>query len=520
MKIALFILFCFIYPVLVSAQSFHTVISIGTLSGDVPTFTPTKDNGFLITGMGFPAIDVPGYLYIIRLNPVGEVQWCKTITDGSYGMPSSVIQTADGGFLLSGSSILKLDSIGNIEWYRLDYSGTIRPTSDGGYISMGWREIDTNFRYAARILKLDADRNMQWQIGFRDTSQSELSAIGNAVVEVKDGFIVEGGHTDAQKNFLFASSFIAKVSTEGRLLWHRTIFDSSRGLLNGMRMLISKNNEIIIGTSVQNMTQSPALIYLCFDTSGNLKRTLAFEDLEGKIIAGIAESPNGDIHIAGTQFRDSSSGITIATISPSGMLKSVKRMHIPKMALTLTDMKSLDDGRLLLCGSLDVHGSVGTFMFVADSNTCFLKDILIVHRDVSISTDSNYILDNLPVDSPFYYSYTITDTQVTQYDLCSISSEVLSTTDIQQPAIPFPNPIFSNQEVAVALPEGTPTGNYLISVRNIVGREVFQNQIHLSGTSKSITIATVDLPVGTYTIELLDANTFASVWRGKVVKVH
>ena len=95
-------------------------------------------------------------VFLVKTNRYGTVQWAKTYgrTDNEHA--SSVQQTSDGGYILSGEMffssgsdysnafLIKVDAYGDLQWAK-SYGGTwaegfalVRQTSDGGYIAVGW----------------------------------------------------------------------------------------------------------------------------------------------------------------------------------------------------------------------------------------------------------------------------------------------------------------------------------------------------------------------------------------------
>ena len=119
----------------------------------------TSDRGFVLTcatdSFGAGGVD----LWILKLDSVGDIEWQRTY-GGSYDEQArSIQQTSDGGYIVAGDTfsfgagdvdlwILKLTSSGDIEWQRT-YGGwgedwtdcSIQQTSDGGYILGGWCEL-------------------------------------------------------------------------------------------------------------------------------------------------------------------------------------------------------------------------------------------------------------------------------------------------------------------------------------------------------------------------------------------
>ncbi|MFA7361066.1 MAG: T9SS type A sorting domain-containing protein [Candidatus Kapaibacterium sp.] len=129
----------------------------GPLDDQAYSIIQTADNGYAISGhttsFGAGSSDI----YIVKLDNSGTFLWSKAIggtlfDDGDGG----IIQTADGGYLVSGRSfsftssgddvyIVKIDSIGTLLWSKVaglstgfeDGDGGIIQTMDGGYLVTG-----------------------------------------------------------------------------------------------------------------------------------------------------------------------------------------------------------------------------------------------------------------------------------------------------------------------------------------------------------------------------------------------
>jgi hypothetical protein len=75
------------------------------------TLTSTQDGGFLLAGFTTSTTDGSWGnggkdVYLIRLDPFGGMLWNKYLGGSGDEVPSSVIQTADGGFVIAGTATL------------------------------------------------------------------------------------------------------------------------------------------------------------------------------------------------------------------------------------------------------------------------------------------------------------------------------------------------------------------------------------------------------------------------------
>lgn len=136
------------------------------------------------------------------------MQWNKFFggTDVDRGL--SVQQTSDGGYILTGYTassgaglddmlLIKTDSSGNTQWQKTfggtgrDYGNSVIQSSDGGYVVTGY-----TLSYGAGgddlwIVKTDEQGNLLWN----KTLGGAQSDVGNYIIESSDGSFVITGHT-------------------------------------------------------------------------------------------------------------------------------------------------------------------------------------------------------------------------------------------------------------------------------------------------------------------------------------
>ncbi|MFO7651578.1 MAG: hypothetical protein R6X13_09605 [bacterium] len=133
----------------------------------------TADGGFIVAGWttsyGAGASDV----YLVKLDPAGNVLWEKTVGGSSYDACNSVRQTSDGGYILTGYTesfgaarmdllLVKTDAVGDTLWVRVyggrDLEGgeAVRQTADGGYVVVGSTASEGAGSYDVWLIKTDS----------------------------------------------------------------------------------------------------------------------------------------------------------------------------------------------------------------------------------------------------------------------------------------------------------------------------------------------------------------------------
>ena len=146
----------------------------------------------------------------MKLNSAGTYQWSKTYGGPGDDIATSVIQTQDGGYAVAGLSnsfgpynvftIIKTDSLGNIQWNRLiEASGTgshvysIIQISDGSFVLAGEFSPIGVSPYDMYIVKLNSSGSIQWTRTVGGTGYDKA----NSVVQSTDGGFILAGYTNS-----------------------------------------------------------------------------------------------------------------------------------------------------------------------------------------------------------------------------------------------------------------------------------------------------------------------------------
>ncbi|HRI20070.1 MAG TPA: T9SS type A sorting domain-containing protein [Panacibacter sp.] len=192
------------------------------------------------------------YLYA---QTVPDIQWQKSYGGSSFDNAFSIQQTSDGGYIVAGSSashdsdvvsnhgswdvwILKLDPAGNIEWKKslggsgVDEAASVQQTADGGYIVAGSTssydgDVTGNHatdKYDCWIIKLSGTGDIEWQKNFGGNGDDEASD----VQQTTDGGYIVAGHAysidgDVTGNHGESDYWVLKLSSNGNIEWQKTL---------------------------------------------------------------------------------------------------------------------------------------------------------------------------------------------------------------------------------------------------------------------------------------------------------
>jgi hypothetical protein len=121
------------------------------------SMTPSNDGGFVLCGYSFSFDSGSQNPWLIKTDSSGMVQWYRTYRIG-YTF-RSIVQASDGGYALAGAGglwLMKIDNVGNILWTKeYDMVGnneisSIVHTADGGYVLGGYQQLPNSDAWYAK----------------------------------------------------------------------------------------------------------------------------------------------------------------------------------------------------------------------------------------------------------------------------------------------------------------------------------------------------------------------------------
>jgi len=134
----------------------------------------TSDGGYMMAGItnsyGSGGFD----RYLMKTDASGNVSWCKTYGGTLDDDLRSAQQTADGGYVLAGTTysfgaggsdayVVKTDASGNLLWSKTygsagdDFASSVQETSGGGYIIAGQTTSFSSGAYSVYLIRTDAN---------------------------------------------------------------------------------------------------------------------------------------------------------------------------------------------------------------------------------------------------------------------------------------------------------------------------------------------------------------------------
>jgi hypothetical protein len=297
---------------LVRADSLGNVIWARTFGGtgfdEALSVWQNSDDGFILTGHtdSFNADSVD--ILLIRTDSFGNDLWIKTIGGPSAQYGSSVLQTSDGGFIVSGYTIidslhhsnaliLNVDSAGNNihlkEFDRgdYDYGETVVQTINGGYAFCG-RTAPASISYDAWLVCADASGNPYCDKTFGGSN----SEYGASIQQTSDGgFIIAG--TTYSYGAGSADFWLVRTNGSGDTLWTKSFGGIDAEL--GESVYETSDGGFVITGYTTSFGSGRDIWVVRTDDSGDTLWTKIIASSSGEQGYAIQQIPDGGYIIAG-----------------------------------------------------------------------------------------------------------------------------------------------------------------------------------------------------------------------------
>ena len=163
-----------------------------------------------------------------------EQSWGKSYGGGYNDYGSSVRQTSDNGYIITGGtsssrygdrnvSLIKTDMNGSLQWQKSygggksDYGYAVIEPLGGGYAIAGVTESYGNGSGDVYLIRTDNAGSILWQKTFGGPGYDE----GRALLQASDGGYIIAGMTRSYGNGS-SDIYLVKTDAEGNLDWERT----------------------------------------------------------------------------------------------------------------------------------------------------------------------------------------------------------------------------------------------------------------------------------------------------------
>lgn len=284
------------------------IIGIEDWSESFREAIPTNDGGYIAVGVkAHSDRGYPNDVYVVKTDASGQVEWEDTYGASEIDEANYVIQTSDNGYLISGSYqhntaqrqdtdayLIKLKADGSLDWEAQyggssgESAGKVVQTGDGGYLfsgstmSYGAGEWDM---YLVKVNATGTEEN-HWTFGGTDWDN------GGGLIAADDGGYLLTGWT-ANFGAQARDVYIVKIDALYKEVWHK-VYGGEHKDSAGEGVQTDDGGYLLVG-STENTYFSVA-----WRTDGYLLKINGSGDLEwSRVFGGINDEGFGCIRDAG-----------------------------------------------------------------------------------------------------------------------------------------------------------------------------------------------------------------------------
>lgn len=337
----------------------------------------TSDSGFIVAGTTASYGAGDNDVYLIKTNASGDNTWTKTFGGVSAEHGYAVQQTADGGFIISGTTatfgagsddvyLIKTDASGDNTWSKTfggvdsDRGHSVQQTSDGGYIIAGSTVSSGPGLCALYLIKTDASGNVVWDNALGEGTWQE----GHSVQQTSDGGYVIAG-------FVYSSAtsfdvYLVKTDASGNVAWTKRFGGAGDDYGYSVRQT-ADGGYVIAGSTTSFGAGSDDVLLIKTNASGDNTWTRTFGGTGSDAASSVQQSSDGGYVIAGTttSFGAGSDDVYLIRTDASGSAVWTKTL-----GGTGSDrgrsVQQTADGGYVVTGSTEVAGSSDVYLIKLD----------------------------------------------------------------------------------------------------------------------------------------------------------
>lgn len=464
------------------------------------SLSPSANQGYGVMAVKYDT------LVLRKYNSLNAMQWSKTFTRDSGFVFGTFIATDDNGFILTSNQnsfntsiiVIKIDSVGNIEWSRringfqtaIYMTSHIAKSGDGNFL-LAFNHYESNDTLSTGIVKIGSDGSIIWS---KSLSQNNYATVESIDVSPDGSIFLAGSVVDyftGDSNW-----FISKIHANGTdTIWSKRIGITGPDYLVESKIRATSDGGVIIGGSLVKTNIIDSDIYLLkLDSSGTVSWGKQIDSYESEGLRNLICNQAGGYTLVGSvrYFGNHSADVFMANMDSNGDMQlntitgNIKEEYIDQIF-------EVSPNEFLMTGFYSLYNNMPGSSFFSKGNlgiNCGMQisgaSAISLIPDISnggVFTDFDLGIDTVTIDN--------IDHEIITSDFCvSVGIfETESNTAFSLYPNPAQNSIFINAEI-------NENSSYIVS--NILGQVVLEGII--SSTQKVVDIKV--LPSGIYTMSI------------------
>ncbi|MFW9777737.1 MAG: hypothetical protein ACFFE8_02705 [Candidatus Heimdallarchaeota archaeon] len=277
-----------------------------------PSLIKTNDGGFVLVGLtesyGLGFDD----LWLIKTNAIGQSEWNKTFGGVDDERAGSVVQTTDGGFLIAGRTnsfgaggldvwMVKTDTNGKHEWNKTyggtedDFANSVIQTADGGLALVGTTRSSGAGSDDMWLVKTNASGVIEWD----KTFGGGAADTGISLIQTADGgFALVGVLRSSDAGIKPDNMWLVKTNANGEVEWDKdfggTSFDRSLSVIQA-----ADGGYVLVGESDSYGAGLGDAILLKTDASGQQEWNNTIGGVDADLASSGIQTDDGGFILAG-----------------------------------------------------------------------------------------------------------------------------------------------------------------------------------------------------------------------------
>ncbi|MFC2084694.1 T9SS type A sorting domain-containing protein [Bacteroidota bacterium] len=282
----------------------------------------TSDGGFIAAGNTFSFGAEGSDVFLVKTDSIGDTLWTRTYPGIDYENASSVQQTLDGGYIITGTTgglesdilLIKTDSLGELSWLKRygsqgqDWGNSVQQTTDEGYFIVGSTDSRTTDFKDFYLIKTDSDGDTLWTKTYGGES-IDFGYYGQQTLD--GGYIITGATISFGAGG--ADAWLLKTDSMGDTLWTRTYGGESADDASCVKQTID-GGYVLAGAKRPTSGDNVNVWLIKTDSIGNTHWTRMYGGIEDDLANYVSLTSDGGYIIAGrTGFSLNSNALLIKT---------------------------------------------------------------------------------------------------------------------------------------------------------------------------------------------------------------